>query len=293
MQERHEVVHPGHGRPQAAGGGLGVVETEHLTVSNYSTPEQEGVVAKQERCLPGGAGSSITSVEAQAMAFVPTDLTRYRSGYPSEGEVLDCLSEPGPPTVIEALRDATRSRHESLASSPGMSRLFECDYTIAEYRAHLERLLGFFEPLENAASHRANAEGSPSVVRRSTDLREDLRIMGASAHDIDAIDRCQRLPSFAPGGLRGYTYVVLGSTLGAKIIVEQLRTVLGPTASFRFYGDENGLYQAAWSAFRSDLEGSGKNDVEPICATAVEIFDAYAAWFSEPLPGPEAADDCR
>jgi hypothetical protein len=56
--------------------------------------------------------------------------------------VLYCLCEPGGPNLIEALRDATRSRHESLASSPGMSRLFECDYTIAEYRVHLERLLG-------------------------------------------------------------------------------------------------------------------------------------------------------
>lgn len=124
-------------------------------------------------------------------------------------------SEPGVPRVIEALRDATRSRHESLASSPGMSRLFESDYTIAEYRAHLARLLGFFEPLENTASE-ANAEGSPSVVRRSTDLFEDLRIMGVSAHEIAAIQRCHRLPAFALGGLRGYTYVVLGSTIGRK-----------------------------------------------------------------------------
>ena len=106
--------------------------------------------------------------------------------------------------------------------------------------------------------------------------------MGASVHDIDAIERCQRLPTFVPGGLHGYTYVVLGSTLGAKIIVKQLRAVLGPSASLRFYGDQDGLYQAASSAFRSDLDGNGKDEIEPICATAVGIFDAYAAWFSEP-----------
>ena len=99
-----------------------------------------------------------------------------------------------------------------------------------------------------------------------------------SVNDIDAIQRPHRLPAFAAVGLTGYKYVVLGSI--AKIIVKQLRAVLGPTASLRFYGDENGLYQAAWSVFCSDLEGSGKNDVEPICATAVGIFDAYATWFS-------------
>jgi heme oxygenase (biliverdin-IX-beta and delta-forming) len=206
--------------------------------------------------------------------------------------VFNRSSEPRIPSVIEALRDATRSRHESLASSPGMSRLFESDYTIAEYRAHLAPLLGFFEPLENTASQ-ANVEGSPSVVRRSTDLCEDLRAMGASAEDIAAIQRCQRLPAFPPGGLSGYTYMVLGSTLGAKIIVKQLRAVLAAGASFRFYGDEGGLYRAAWSAFLQGLQGSGENDVEPICAAAVRTFDAYAAWFSAPLPGLEAADDCR
>ena len=40
------------------------------------------------------------------------------------------------PSVIEALRDATRSRHAQLSASPAMSRL----YTIPEYRSHLGRL---------------------------------------------------------------------------------------------------------------------------------------------------------
>jgi hypothetical protein len=85
--------------------------------------------------------------------------------------VLNRPSEPGVTSVIEALRDAT---HASLTSGLDMSRLFECDYTISEYRAHLARLLG--------------------------------------------------------------------STLGARYIVKQLRAVLGPSATFRFYGDGDGLY---------------------------------------------------
>jgi hypothetical protein len=62
---------------------------------------------------------------------------------------------------------------------------------------------------------------------------------------------------------------------------------LGQDASFRFYGDEDGRYQAAWAAFRLDLEENGKDDVEAICATAAGIFDSYAAWFSEPTPAKE------
>lgn len=189
-------------------------------------------------------------------------------------------------SVIEALRSATLPLHASLGSSSAMSRLFASDYTISEYRAHLGRLLGFFEPLEIAASYQDNA-ASPLAIQRSGDLREDLRIMGATVRDIDALERCQALPSISRAGLRGYTYVILGSTLGARVIVKQLRAVLGPDASFLFYGDEDGRYQAAWEAFRLDLEENGKDDVEAICAAAVGIFDSYAAWFSELDPAQE------
>jgi heme oxygenase len=189
-------------------------------------------------------------------------------------------------SVIEALRSATRPLHANLGSSAAMSRLFAGDYTIAEYRAHLGRLLGFFEPLEIAVSQQDNAASLPAI-QRSGDLREDLRIMGASARELDALERCQALPSISPAGLRGYTYVILGSTLGAKVIVRQLRAVLGPDASFRFYGDEDGRYQAAWAAFRLDLEKNGKDDVEAICAAAIGIFDSYAAWFSAPAAAKE------
>ena len=203
-------------------------------------------------------------------------------GYLTEQAVLNQSSELGESTVIEALRAATSSLHENLGSSPAMSRLFACDYTVSEYRVHLGRLLGFLEPLEIAASRHDKTEASPVAIQRSVDLRKDLRSMGATATDIDALERCSMLPSISRSGLLGYTYVILGSTLGAKVIVQQLRGVLGPGASFCFYGDEDGRYQAEWASFRSDLEENGRNDIGAICATAVGVFNAYAAWFSEP-----------
>ena len=212
------------------------------------------------------------------MAFV----AGYRSGNPAEEEVLNHSPEPGEPSVIEALRNATHSLHANLGANSAMLRLFASDYTISEYRAHLGRLLGFFEPLEIAVSRLGGSEASPMATQRSSDLREDLHIMDATDRDIDLLERCRTLPSITRAGLRGYTYVVLGSTLGAKVIVKQLRSVLGPAASFRFYGDEDGQHRVAWASFRSDLEEHGRNDVDAICATAVGVFNAYAAWFSEP-----------
>jgi heme oxygenase len=72
--------------------------------------------------------------------------------------------------------------------------------------------------------------------------------------------------------------------LGGRFIVKRLRAVLGPAASFRFYGDGNIRYESAWASFCSDLEKEKDvRNVQAICDTAAGIFNAYAAWLSEPL----------
>jgi heme oxygenase len=185
--------------------------------------------------------------------------------------------------VIEALRDATRSRHAQLGASPAMLRLFAVDFTIPEYQAHLGRLLGLFEPLECAVACAAGGADSIRALGRSHALREDLRIMGATASDIDELERCNWLPTIVPAGLLGYSYVVLGSMKGGKIIVKRLRSTLGPAASFHFYSDGDGTSDALWASFCSELEAHGRENVEAICSTAVAIFETYAAWLSGPI----------
>jgi heme oxygenase len=164
-----------------------------------------------------------------------------------------------------------------------MVRLFDPAYTVSEYRAHLGRLLGFFEPLERAVADVTHAADPVFALQRSSSLSEDLRIMGATAGDIDALERCRQLPPITRAGLPGYTYVILGSMLGGKIIVKGLRAVLGPGASFLFYGDGNGRFEALWTSFCADLKANRTHDVQEICATAVGIFDIYTAWLSAPL----------
>jgi heme oxygenase len=195
------------------------------------------------------------------------------------------IPDPGQsiPSVIEALRSATCSRHARLASSPAMVRLFAEDYTLPEYRAHLGCILGLFEPLERVVRQAAGANQSLSALERSKDLYDDLSIMGSSADEIDAFERCPYVPSLPTAGLHGYLYVMLGSMLGGEIIGRRLRSVFGGNASYRFYsGSEPQSYESHWAAFCSDIEERGKEDVPTICATAVEIFDLYAVWLSEP-----------
>jgi heme oxygenase len=188
--------------------------------------------------------------------------------------------------VIDALRDATRSHHAQLGASPAMSRLFDTDYTIHEYQSHLGRLLGLFEPLEYAVACASDPTNPVRSLERSSALREDLAIMGATACEIEGFERCSWLPSINPAGLYGYAYVVLGSMKGGKIIVKRLRSILGPAASFHFYGLGNEASDALWSSFCCELEANGKENVEIICTTAVGVFEAYATWLSDPLRQP-------
>jgi heme oxygenase len=188
------------------------------------------------------------------------------------------------PSVIGALRAATRSHHARLASSAAMGRLFAPDYTLSEYRAHLGCMLGLFEPLERAAARAAGASQSLSALQRSKDLLDDLSAMGSSADEIGAYERCPYVPLLPTAGLRGYLYVTLGSMLGGEIVVRRLRSVFGDDASYRFYGGrEPQSYESHWTSFCSDIEKRGKEDVQIICATAVQVFDLYAAWLSEPV----------
>jgi heme oxygenase len=165
-----------------------------------------------------------------------------------------------------------------------MARLFDATYTISEYREHLGRLLGLFEPLECAV---AEATGPGDLVRglqRSGALLDDLHAMGATKQDIESLERYPGFGPIEPAGVPGYTYIILGSMMGGKIIVGRLRAILGTDAGFRFYGDGKGRPETLWASFCSDLEKNGRNDVQTICATAVAIFDAWEAWLSKPIP---------
>ena len=186
-------------------------------------------------------------------------------------------------SVLGALRDATRSRHAKLGASPAMTRLFDADYTISEYRQHLGRLLGLFEPLERKVAEATGPQDPVRDLQRSGALIRDLHSMGSTSGEIDALERYGGLGPIESASLHGYTYVILGSMMGASIIVKRLRAVLGTEASFQFYGEGNGRSEVLWASFCSDLERTEKNKVPTICATAVAIFDAYEEWLSAPV----------
>jgi heme oxygenase len=162
-----------------------------------------------------------------------------------------------------------------------MARLFQKDFTLPEYKAHLIKLLGLFEPLEALVSMIESPLDDPARgLGRVNELRTDLEMIGISKGEIEAAKRCFQLPQIPPSGVLGYTYVVLGSRQGGRIIVNRLRPILGPAASFRFYGEGDFTDETVWQSFCLALEQTYEQDLDAICDTACATFDAYDAWLS-------------
>jgi hypothetical protein len=165
-----------------------------------------------------------------------------------------------------------------------MVRLFAEDYTLAEYRAHLGCMLGLLEPLERVVCQAAGANQSLSTLERSKDLYDDLSIMGSSADEIDAFERCPYVPSLPAAGLPGYLYVKLGSMLGGEIIVRRFSAATRAIVSTAAVN----LKATSLAGHRSApiSKSAAKRMSTPFEPQAVEIFDLYAAWLSEPNQRP-------
>jgi heme oxygenase len=160
-----------------------------------------------------------------------------------------------------------------------MARLFTPNYGLEEYRTHIGRLLGLYEPLERVFV-RAGSEHAFSLHGRVSALRRDLVSMGATAEDVGKLERRRSFPALTASGLLGYGYVLFGSMLGARVIVARLRDVLGENASYCFYGADGVQTDELWEAFCRGLERAGNASATDISASAVEMFDVYAEWLS-------------
>jgi heme oxygenase len=189
------------------------------------------------------------------------------------------MPSTGAPSVIEAVRRATKSQHEELASHAAMARLFSANYRVEEYRTHIGRLLGLYEPIERAFV-RAGSEHAFNLHLRVSALRRDLFRMGATAEEVGELERRRPFPALTASGLLGYGYVLFGSMLGARVIVARLREVLGVKVSYCFYGADGVQTGELWESYCRSLERAGDVSATEISASAVEMFDAYAEWLS-------------
>ena len=187
----------------------------------------------------------------------------------------------GTAPVLSRLKNETRPQHEAIENALD---LMSEGLTTEGYRYRLERLYGFYRPVEQIVY---NLDGWPAALeiqaRRKTPLLEaDLRALGIATPN--ELPRCQDLPDLRtlPRAF-GCLYVMEGATLGGQFITRHIRRVLGigPETGGRFfqsYGDDVG---PRWKGFRAALAAyaSPANEDE-VVRGAAETFEKLHRWYT-------------
>jgi heme oxygenase len=195
-------------------------------------------------------------------------------------------------TILPRLRLDTRREHTAVEQALDF---MSPDLTTDIYRGHLERLYGFYSPLERCLQERL-AENldqalelrfSPAVhaalvtrLNKTNHLKYDLQCLGVTA---ETLPLCRDLPPLnTPAEMLGCLYVVEGATLGGRVITQHVRTTLGikPDTGgsfFECYGDDTGRM---WQNMRQLLV-SGSSDAETentIVSNATRTFASLRNW---------------
>lgn len=184
------------------------------------------------------------------------------------------------PSLLTALRDATREAHAALDR-----RLHFDDAAPQErYIAFLRATLSVVAPLETTIGNsiapyfdwNADLESQGSSVRAGA-LARDLSALGASP----SVAPLALLPDVSsPAAGLGAAYVLLGSMLGGAVIARMLQRQagIGPdkTTYLRLYGE---ALSSVWEAFTARLDAFGAECPRPdrlmTIDTARGLFDAF------------------
>ena len=163
---------------------------------------------------------------------------------------------------MHRLKAATATHHERLERRVDIaSRVGSRD----AYRELLERLYGFYRPVEA----RLEPFAVPAVTPKLPLLVADLEELGSDPANLPL---ARRLP--AVRDLRealGVSYVLEGATLGGAVIAKLARRELGVQAAF--FGAYGRDVARRWRAFGAVVDEHGAE-----CAAAVACFEDLEAW---------------
>lgn len=187
-----------------------------------------------------------------------------------------------PPTgILTRLKVETRPQHDAIERALA---LVDPALTRSRYRARLEQLYGFYEPVEACLREVGGwaERGVDLAARRKAPLlRGDLEALdGGRAGDLAT---CRALPPLDTAAASfGCLYVLEGSTLGGQFIARHIRATLGVTPEsggrfFQGYGAQTG---AMWQSFRDALEAfaTAGGSSDEVVAGAVETFRSLHRW---------------
>jgi heme oxygenase len=175
----------------------------------------------------------------------------------------------------DRLRAETRDDHDRLEDGLGLT---DPDLNLARYRAVLARFFGFWAGWEPRVSAELSDEAFLLPRRRLHLLRDDLRALGIEPGTLPI---CPAPALRGHGEAMGSLYVMEGSTLGGRVILQGLEGIGLPAAGgrsyFAGYGEATG---AMWRGFLERLEA--EPDAAGVLRGAKATFAALADWMLRP-----------
>lgn len=148
---------------------------------------------------------------------------------------VDARVQPNRRPVRDVLRDATADRLAQLETLPVLRALARGELDRAAYADLLERLLGWYRPLEyrlTMAARRLGLELDLDARRRVPLLERDLRQLGRVGRNPAEVTTCWVLPAVeTQADILGVLFALDAATLNGRRILPALTTGLGDAAS--------------------------------------------------------------
>ena len=179
--------------------------------------------------------------------------------------------------MLARLRTVTRPAHDRLEGALG---LLDDQLDRDAYKQVLERLYGFWRGWEPQVAALLQDRPLLEPRRRLHLLEADLTVLGSSAWAVDALPACPLPLLHDAAGALGSLYVMEGSTLGGRVIQQNVERRLGfdgrsGCSYFAGYGANTGRM---WRLFLARLDEAPATDAERIATGAAATFERLAYW---------------
>jgi len=181
------------------------------------------------------------------------------------------------------LRQATKQEHHLTEKTLSSAKIMRSDLSRSEYACLLHTNYAMWAAAAEAVFSDGLTELAPYrplAARLKEAAREDLLALG---EHLPAINQALPLPADLAGKM-GVAYVMLGSGLGAGMMISRLRKCpqLQGLDVFRFYSASGALTMKEWQAFRSLLDDAVKieEDRARALSAATETFRSFRSCYS-------------
>lgn len=185
--------------------------------------------------------------------------------------------------VLQALRTRTRALHRETEKALDLKA---ASASRGAYVALLERLHGFYEPLESWLCAHAAADTLTGIDferrRKLPFLRADLAELASDS--FSRLEPCGYVPRPTGELARvGAWYVVEGATLGGRVIGAHLARHLGlsPSTGASFFDCYGAEREHRWHAFCAGLISIPSENADEVASGAVAVFQALRRWLAE------------